>query len=944
MIHSKSSSNSSFCARSGRVQTAAVIAVLLATLAVAIPLDPSGDLDPAFSGDGRASANFSSVLSFAEARGVALQSSGKIVLGGSSVEGGFTNHFALIRLNTDGTQDMSFGEGGVTKTPLDTFDLINDVAVQSDDKIVAIGFGTSTGNDFIIARYTVDGALDTSFASPNGYLRVDFEGAQDRANALVIQDDGKIVVVGWVQRAASGRDVGLVRLNTNGTLDGTFGSGGKVVTAVAPGTGDDRSWAVVMVGSGAGRRILVGGRTRPGDGPNLLLVQYTNAGALDGGFGTGGIRVLDIPGNGCSVGFGCGEEIRDLALQPDGKIVATGGWTTVDNPINKNPKATLLTARFTATGAFDTSFDGDGWVITSITPSFFTDFGESVAVQADGKIVSFGWSDQSDIDLVPADHDFLFVRLNSNGSRDGTYGTGGPLPGVVLVELSDGNSFDDGDAMVLDSAGRAIGVGLRTTQSGNSFIGAARLTTGGALDTTFGPDGPDPDSLPDGFFTTQLIGGSRDEAGGMVVQADGKTVVAGWTDVGSNSFDFALARFNADGTLDSSFGGGDGLANATNGTQNDTGRALALQSDGKIVMAGDSYGTLTPSFTVMRFTTTGVMDVFAAGGVATTTFGTNGNTAYAVAIQSDGKILAGGSVSDVSTNWDIGLARFNSNGTIDATFGTGGKARLNIGAFDEIHAILVEPDGKIVVGGRSSSGSHFFFVIARYNANGSLDTTFASPNGYRTVRLSDAANPFAGDEIRSLVRLLDGRIVAGGKALNASGLNAFALARFNPDGSLDTTLDADGLILVNLGGNNQDEIFGIALQFDEKVVAFGNSFSFASGANDFGLARFNWDDGSLDTTYGSNGVVTTDFAGFDRAAGGAVLTGGKAVAGERREATTSRPRATSAIPRRPSPAARRARLPTSLPEVTAASRTSTTSRTTPPPRSRADASPGRRWS
>jgi uncharacterized delta-60 repeat protein len=110
-----------------------------------------------------------------------------------------------------------------------------------------------------------------------------------------------------------------------------------------------------------------------------------------------------------------------------------------------------------------------------------------------------------------------------------------------------------------------------------------------------------------------------------------------------------------------------------------------------------------------------------------------------------------------------------------------------------------------------------------------------------------------------------------GKALNTPGYNAFALARFNANGSLDTSIDTDGKILVSFATNQMDEIFGIALQSDEKVVAFGTS-----GA-DFGLARFNWDNGSLDTTYGTNGFVTTDFSGYDYGSGDVLLFGAMGV-------------------------------------------------------------------
>ena len=467
------------------------------------------------------------------------------------------------------------------------------------------------------------------------------------------------------------------------------------------------------------------------------------------------------------------------------------------------------------------------------------------------------------------------MRFNTNGSYDTSYDS----DGIRLVEVSDGNSFDDGDAMLLDGSGRAVGVGLRTLQNGNSYIGAARLTTSGANDTTFGPDGPDAGTTPDGYFVTQLIGGSRDEAGAVAVQPDGKTVVVGWTDAGSNNFDFGVARFNVDGTLDTSFDG-DGLASGN--SQIDTGRAVAIQSDGKIVVAGDSYGTGTPTLTIMRFTAAGALDTTWSGdGVSTSTWGSNSNQASAVAINSSGRVVVAGTTSNNSSDWNSLVARYTSSGVLDTTFNGTGVNITGPAGYDEFRAVVLQPDGKIVAGGKQTSGQAELFAVARFNTNGTLDTSFDGDGRVTTALSTPNNDPFGRDEIRGLALLPDGRIVAGGRALNsvASGYPAMALARYNANGTLDTSFAGDGTLLFNIQSDNFDEIHGIALQFDEKIVAFGTSLSLSTGAGDLTVARFNWDDGSIDTTYANNGFITTDVYGYDRAAGGVVLPGGKAVLG-----------------------------------------------------------------
>lgn len=188
---------------------------------LAAPLDPSGDIDAGFKG-GVTTANFDTVYSFAGARAAAIQpATGKTVLAGESVDDG-NHHWGMVRLNLDGTQDRTFGVGGEVKLQIGSYDIINDIAIQGDGKIVAVGFSNMASNDMSVGRFMPDGALDTSFAN-GGFLTVDFNrgsDATDRAFAVAIQDDGKIVVSGFSRHSGvTGDDFALVRLNSNGSFD-----------------------------------------------------------------------------------------------------------------------------------------------------------------------------------------------------------------------------------------------------------------------------------------------------------------------------------------------------------------------------------------------------------------------------------------------------------------------------------------------------------------------------------------------------------------------------------------------------------------------------------------------------------------------------------------------------------------------------------------------------
>ncbi|WP_187645768.1 DUF11 domain-containing protein [Streptomyces sp. TRM49041] len=261
---------------------------------------------------------------------------------------------------------------------------------------------------------------------------------------------------------------------------------------------------------------------------------------------------------------------------------------------------------------------------------------------------------------------------------------------------------------------------------------------------------------------------------------------------------------------------------------------------------------------------------FGTGGMVTTHI-TGGvvDVAFGVAVQADGKIITvGGSFSP--HNSDFAVARYNTDGSLDTTFGTGGTVTThfeddgtgNPWAGDDVaHGVAVQTDGKIVVVGSGAPGVATEFGLARYNTDGSLDTAFGT-GGKVTTDFSSGAVAFG------VALQTDGKIVAVG-----SGLGGFGLARYNIDGSLDTAFGTGGKVTTDFDGGAT--AFGMALQTDGKIVAAG-----LGGPNDnrdFALARFN-SDGSLDTAFGTGGKVTTDFDGDAAAYGVAVQADGKIIA------------------------------------------------------------------
>jgi uncharacterized delta-60 repeat protein len=307
--------------------------------------------------------------------------------------------------------------------------------------------------------------------------------------------------------------------------------------------------------------------------------------------------------------------------------------------------------------------------------------------------------------------------------------------------------------------------------------------------------------------------------------------------------------------------------------------ALAVQSDGKIVAAGFSTTTPIPDFGLARYDPKGDLDRgFGVHGKVLTDFKGSGSVdvASAVAIQSDGKIVAAG-YSDASGSPDFALARYNANGTLDTTFNSSGKVLTDLsgsGSGDFASAVAIQSDGKIVAAGYSdASGTPYDFALVRYNPNGTLDTTF-----YTTGReLADLSGSGSYDQAHALGIQSDGKIVAVGLSM-ASGNSDFAIARYNPNGTLDTTFNTTGKVLTDLSGaGSQDEASAVAIQSDGKIVAAGDS-TVGGGNPDFALARYKAD-GTLDRAFNSTGRVLTDFGGFDVAYAVVIQSARRIVAG-----------------------------------------------------------------
>jgi uncharacterized delta-60 repeat protein len=271
-----------------------------------------------------------------------------------------------------------------------------------------------------------------------------------------------------------------------------------------------------------------------------------------------------------------------------------------------------------------------------------------------------------------------------------------------------------------------------------------------------------------------------------------------------------------------------------------------------VVVGGSCDSALSKcDFAVTRYTITGTLDsTFATGGIVTTTVG-NMSQGHSVVIQSDGKIVAVGS-SWGGSNSDFALARYNSDGSLDTSFGLEGIVTTTIGGVDSGHSGAIQSDGKIVVVGASES----HFAVARYTATGTLDSTFGS-GGIVTTAIGTAMS--AG---RSVVLLPDDRIVVAGSNWSADNSD-FTVVRYNSDGNLDTGFGSSGIVVTDLGGSRtHDEAHAVVVQSDGRIVVGGTSCCPSYDYHDLAVARY-LGDGSLDSSFGDGGIVITSLGTGD---------------------------------------------------------------------------------
>jgi uncharacterized delta-60 repeat protein len=435
----------------------------------------------------------------------------------------FAGGVGFVNAAEQGTLDTTFGIGGKVVIPFDLVsggaDFATAVAVQQDGKIIVVGGAERLGLDvdFAVLRLEQDGDLDPTF-SGDGKMTVSFNltgSFTDWATAVAIQPDGAIVVAGRVDGKNDNLDFGIVRLDTDGDLDPTFGGGGMTTVGFElGGAKDDLPWAVAVQDDG---KVLVAGAVDGSLGnDDFGVLRLTSSGEPDVGFGLNGIRVVFF-----DLGGSNDEEVRGLAVQPTGEILLVGpvtmGWGDVEMGAVRLLSSSITDTTFGTGGLARVGFDFVGDAV---------DLAFALALQDDGKIVLAGAAEKDG-----GNRDFAVARLGTDGVLDDTFSADGKT--TEDFDLG-GTEEDVAYGVTLEPDGRIVVAGQVDGPSGDKDFGVARFESNGALDETFGSSGTTTVSFD--------LGGAEDVLSDLAVPPTGGVFLVGAVDVTAGGTDFGVAK------------------------------------------------------------------------------------------------------------------------------------------------------------------------------------------------------------------------------------------------------------------------------------------------------------------------------------------------------------------------------------------------------------------
>jgi uncharacterized delta-60 repeat protein len=690
-----------------------------------------------------------------DVRDIALQSDGKLIVAGEFINIAGVPRRKIARLDASGNLDPTFNPGNGANGNIFV------VKVLPDNKILIAGEFTTYNGAAVnrIARLNADGSLDTSFNTGTG--------ASFTVNAIAVQTDGKIIVAGNFDTFNSINNFGIVRLNGDGGIDQTFHT---PLDNTAP-------FSVNSAALQADGKILIGGSFFNSTGTIRRIARLETNGNFDSSFQTG---------------TGANGTVNAITVQLDGSILIGGSFSAINGTTKPN------LARLTANGTLDNAFT---------PPNLGTPL--KIVLQTDGKILICGGTS------------FLLKRLNADGSTDNSFTESEFGLSMYAVAVTPDNKIIGGGSFPrVAGVGGAGPAGVRKFNIDGTRDNSYVTRTGGAefyvtklkiqqdgkilivgeFSAVGGLERPriarlNPDGTVDQIFSPTV------NANAAASQADGKVIIAERFRIGEN---FRLLRLNNDGTIDSTFTANTGTSVTGNPNVND----IIVQPDGKILVSGGFETVNGAARTgIVRLNSDGSLDasfnpnIFSPGTIADIT---------GLALMPNGQMMVGGRFQN-TINTGYAIFRLNSSGASDSTYNFSSVNNF-------IKEIVVQTDGKVLVsGGFTQINAIAVKALARINADGSIDASFAFPQ---------IDFPF----VSTMLPLANNKILIGGEFTTIGGVSRPRLARINADGSLDTSYN------VTVNGTNSPEVNAIKQQADGNIV-IGGDFGGVNGFQRLYTAR-----------------------------------------------------------------------------------------------------------
>jgi len=770
-------------------------------------------LDPDFGNNGIVSTHLSLTGYDDHSSASALQSDGKVLVGGCSLRpignSTFNIDAAIFRFNTNGLPDYSFGNRGSVLIDVsnNSTDYVKSIAIQSDGKILLGGY-VDGSSEIFIARLNTDGSLDQTFGT-SGLFTYTPTGSNDQLQSITVVSNNKILVLSCAVSWPNHKE--LIRLLSGGTLDGTFGNSGVVDLNITPAA---THASMKIDGS---NRILIAGEDSDG---NFAVARCNAGGTLDNTFGVNGVSTVAVDIY--------SQILNSIDIQSDGKILLGGQVGGADY---QGTDQRIALVRLLDNGTEDGTFGNNGIVITPFAS--FRSNATSIVALPDGKILVGGsWNN-----ALGSDGGFHVIRYHDDGLIDSTFGTGG------LIQTHDGPQLKFFGGLHITSDSNIVFTGEIEHGISDVDFFAALFTVNGFPVHDFGWNGV---AWGTGWSIPSSI-----RANSVALTTDGKIVTAGAVMKDADSSDFLITYYNADGSRNTSIGDS-GVMRIVFSTGDFVASSVATSNDGSVIAAG--YSNYESA--IVKLDATGKCDWgFGDNGFVEGNFGYENSHIEKIAFKNDGKIIGCGEVWNQSGNYSLLIFQLLSDGTPDDSFGNHGIYVHDYNPGNSIERLtdLAEgSNGSIIAAGNVSASQSDSKVLMKVTSTGAPDNSFGNSGfvTYTSVSLNGG---------NRIALQTDGKIISASETYANDIDGDFEIHRYNADGSADNSFGTNGISIVGQPSVYETDP-NVGLLSNGRIAITG--YYKSADNSEFVLALLKTN-GHPDSTFDADGFVSVNLSGLN---------------------------------------------------------------------------------